>query len=62
MFISKIFNGAKVRKDQIIGYIASISAKNNILNVKVPFSGHIICINNQAVVNVGDAIFHIGSR
>ena len=60
MFIPSILNGKKVEKGSTLGYITSINAENNILPVTAPFSGHIICINNQAVVNLGDALFHIG--
>jgi len=36
----------------------TLAKKNK--KIKAPFDGHVICINHQAVVNQGDALFHIG--
>lgn len=59
MFIPEATNGSEIKKGQVIGLITDTYAKNN-KKVKSPFDGHIICVNNQAVVNQGDALFHIG--
>ncbi|MBO0320907.1 succinylglutamate desuccinylase/aspartoacylase family protein [Muricauda sp. CAU 1633] len=59
MFIPQIKNGQTVEKGQILGLITDTYAKKN-KKVKAPFNGHIICVNHQAVVNQGDALFHIG--
>ncbi len=59
MFIPKITNGSSVDKGQILGLITDTSAKRN-KTIKAPYNGHIFCINHQAVVNQGDALFHMG--
>ncbi|UJH68973.1 succinylglutamate desuccinylase/aspartoacylase family protein [Allomuricauda sp. SCSIO 65647] len=59
MFIPEIENGSSVSKNQILGAINDTYSKTN-KKIKAPSDGHIICINHQAVVNQGDALFHIG--
>lgn len=59
MFILKIDNGSKVKKGEVIGEITDTFAKAS-KNIKAPYDGYIICVNNQAVVNQGDALFHVG--
>lgn len=59
MFIPEIVNGSQVGKGQELGLITDTYAKNR-RRIKAPFDGHILCINHQAVVNQGDALFHIG--
>ena len=59
IFIPKVSNGAKVMKGATIGLISDTYAKKT-KKVKAPFDGHIICLNHQAVVNQGDALFHVG--
>lgn len=59
MFIPQISNGEAVKKGQILGMTTDTFSKKN-KKVKAPFDGHVICINHQAVVNQGDALFHIG--
>ena len=59
MFIPQIENGQSVEKGQILGLVTDTFARKN-KKVKAPFDGHIICINHQAVINQGDALFHIG--
>lgn len=60
MFIPKVVNGAQVSKGMVLGLITDINAKK-IRQIKAPFEGHVFCINHQAVVNQGDALFHIGA-
>ncbi len=59
MFIPEIGNGDQVTKGQIIGNITDAYSKKT-GKVKAPFDGFVFCINHQAVVNQGDALFHIG--
>ncbi|NJB37140.1 succinylglutamate desuccinylase/aspartoacylase family protein [Croceivirga sp. JEA036] len=59
MFIPKVKNGMAIKKGEIMGIISDTYAKRS-KNIIAPNSGFIFCINNQAVVNQGDAIFHIG--
>ena len=59
MFIPEIKNGAPMKKGQNLGMVTDTLAKKH-KKIKAPFDGYIICINHQAVVNQGDALFHIG--
>lgn len=59
MFIPQITNGAAVKKGQILGLTTDTFSKRS-KKVKAPFDGYVICINHQAVVNQGDALFHVG--
>ncbi len=59
MFIPEVVNGSQVQKGQELGLITDTYAKHR-RRIKAPFDGHILCINHQAVVNQGDALFHIG--
>ena len=59
MFIPEVINGGKISKGQELGLITDTYAKNR-KKIKAPYDGHVICINNQAVVNQGDALFHVG--
>ncbi|WP_190810504.1 succinylglutamate desuccinylase/aspartoacylase family protein [Flagellimonas sp. S3867] len=61
MFVPEVQNGEQVAKGQILGLVTDTYAKKN-KKVKAPFEGYVFCINNQAVVNQGDALFHIGSK
>ena len=59
MFIPKIINGSKIKKGQIMGIITDTFAKRT-KQIKAPYNGYICCVNHQAVVNQGDALFHVG--
>ncbi|MEE9361790.1 MAG: succinylglutamate desuccinylase/aspartoacylase family protein [Cellulophaga sp.] len=59
MFIPKTTNGSKVEKHEILGIVSDTFA-NYSKEVKAPYDGYVFCVNNQAVVNQGDALFHIG--
>ncbi|WP_228236741.1 succinylglutamate desuccinylase/aspartoacylase family protein [Allomuricauda sp. M10] len=59
MFIPQVYNGQWVEKGQVLGLVADTYAKKN-KKVKAAFDGFVICINHQAVVNQGDALFHLG--
>ncbi len=59
MFIPQVGNGEAVKKGQILGLTTDTFTKKS-KKVKSSFDGHVICMNHQAVVNQGDALFHIG--
>lgn len=59
MFIPEITNGCQVKKGQELGLVTDTFAMRR-RRIKAPFDGHILCINHQAVVNQGDALFHMG--
>lgn len=61
MFIPKVLNGTIIEKGQILGVITDAFAYHY-KEIKAPFNGHLFCINHQAVVNQGDALFHVGYR
>lgn len=60
MFIPKILNGSDVEKGQVIGIITDAFA-HHYKELKSSMKGYVFCINHQAVVNQGDALFHLGS-
>ncbi|MCP4977080.1 MAG: succinylglutamate desuccinylase/aspartoacylase family protein [Maribacter sp.] len=59
MFIPEITNGSEIRKGQELGLITDTYAKHS-KKMKAPYDGFVFSINHQAVVNQGDALFHIG--
>lgn len=59
MFVPEVTNGSAIVKGQVMGQITDAYAKNS-KSVKAPFDGYVFCINHQAVVNQGDALFHVG--
>jgi predicted deacylase len=59
LFSTVIENGNAVKKGQILGYIMDTYGETK-LDVKAPRDGYIIAINNFPIVNMGDALFHIG--
>ena len=59
MFVPKVLNGTQVEKGQELGVLVDTFAKKN-RKIKAPFEGFIFCVNHQAVVNQGDALFHMG--
>ncbi|MCR9263470.1 MAG: succinylglutamate desuccinylase/aspartoacylase family protein [Flavobacteriaceae bacterium] len=59
MFIPEIANGQSIQKGEVLGLVTDTYAKKN-KKIKAPFDGYVICINHQAVVNQGDALFHLG--
>lgn len=59
MFIPKITNGSEIKKGQILGIITDTFAKRT-KEIKAPFDGYIFCVNHQAVINQGEALFHVG--
>lgn len=59
MFIPAIKNGCQMKKGQLLGTVTDTYAKKH-KRIKAPFDGYVICVNHQAVVNQGDALFHVG--
>jgi len=59
MFIPEIVNGSEIRKGQVMGIITDTFAKRR-KTIKAPFDGVVFCVNHQAIVNQGEALFHIG--
>jgi predicted deacylase len=59
LFHMNAHNGAHVRKDDLLGVICNPFGE---IEVKVvsPVDGYIVGINNQPVVNEGDALIHLG--
>lgn len=61
MFIPEVRNGAEIKKGQVLGIVTdAIALKNK--NINAPYDGFIFALNHQAVVNQGDALFHVGQR
>lgn len=60
MFIPEVINGSHVGKGTILGMVTDTYAKRQ-KEIRAPFDGHILALNHQAVVNQGDALFHIGA-
>lgn len=54
-----IQNGKKIQKNQLIGAITDPFG-DFYSQIKAPVSGYIISVNNNPVVNQGDALMHIG--
>ena len=59
MFVPQIKNGQKVSKGKTLGFVTDPYTKKDKM-VKAPSDGFILCVNHQAVVNQGDALFHLG--
>lgn len=60
LFNPKVSNGAKVKKGQVLGNIMDTYGETNVA-IKAPNDGYIIAKNNFPIINMGDALFHIGS-
>lgn len=60
IFNSTIKNGSFVKKGTILGSVTDAFGKTK-LTVKAPITGYIIAKNNFPIINMGDALFHIGN-
>ena len=60
MFIPEITNGSYISKGQVLGRVSDTYALKT-KKIKAPFDGYIFCINHHAVVNQGEALFHVGA-
>ena len=54
-------NGAYVNKEEILGAICNPFGQVE-ARITSPFDGYIVGVNNQPVVNQGDALIHIGTE
>jgi len=61
MFIPEITNGSEIKKGQALGLITDTYARHS-KKIKAPYDGFVFSVNHQAVVNQGDALFHVGKR
>lgn len=59
LFTSVVNNGEEVKKGQILGHIMDTYGETNFV-VKSPANGYIIAKNNFPIINMGDALFHLG--
>jgi predicted deacylase len=59
MFLPAVQNGQWVKAGDILGEVVDTYQASG-KKIKAPDAGPIFCINNQAVVNQGDALFHLG--
>jgi predicted deacylase len=59
MFVPEIENGTLVNKGQTLGVVSDTFAKKS-KKIVAPMDGYVFCVNHQAVVNQGDALFHVG--
>lgn len=59
MFVPKALNGSSMKKNDTLGFVTDTYA-TYCHEIKAPYDGYVFCINNQAVVNQGDALFHVG--
>lgn len=59
LFSLSITNGDKIKKGQILGHIMDTYGETNV-TIKAPFDGYVISVNNFPLVNMGDALLHIG--
>jgi len=59
MFVPEVKNGTKITKGDVLGMVTDTYAKKH-KKIKAPFDGWVFCMNHQAVVNQGDALFHVG--
>lgn len=58
LFHAVVENGAKVRKQQVLGYLSDAYGDYEI-PLKASRAGVVICINNLPVINQGDALIHL---
>ena len=59
LFSLAVKNGEKVTKNQVLGHIMDTYGETS-FEVKAPYDGYIIAVNNFPIINMGDALFHIG--
>jgi predicted deacylase len=61
IFNSSVKLGESIKKGQILAEISDPYGQTKI-EIKAPTNGHVIGINNLPVINVGDALVHIGKE
>lgn len=53
-------NGTAIQEKEVLGKVCDPYGTYEV-QIKSPITGHIIAINNNPVINRGDALFHVGS-
>lgn len=61
MFIPFVQTGDGVIEGQVMAHLGDPFGET-VLEVKAPFDGYIIGLNNQPVISAGDALIHIGTE
>ncbi len=61
MFLPAVENGSWVEKGQVIGSVVNTFQTKG-KEVKAPHAGPVFCVNHQAVISRGDALFHLGKE
>lgn len=59
IFNATVTNGAAVKKGDILGNITDTYGETK-FNVRAPNNGYILAVNNFPILNMGDAVFHLG--
>jgi predicted deacylase len=59
LFTPIVKNGMAIKKGEILGHIMDTYGETN-FKVKSPIDGYIIAKNNFPIINMGDALFHVG--
>jgi len=59
MFLPTVKNGQWVQAGDVLGEVVDTYQASG-KKIKSPDAGPVFCVNNQAVVNQGDALFHLG--
>ncbi|RJE71550.1 succinylglutamate desuccinylase/aspartoacylase family protein [Reichenbachiella sp. MSK19-1] len=59
LFLTEVKSGQKVKKNQVVGYIADPFGEFKV-PVKSSASGYVIGLNNNPILHQGDAVMHIG--
>ncbi|MEQ8239246.1 MAG: succinylglutamate desuccinylase/aspartoacylase family protein [Cyclobacteriaceae bacterium] len=60
LFLTDVKSGEFVKKNHLIGYISDPFGAFK-LQIKSPFDGYVIGLNNNPIVHQGDAIVHLGA-
>lgn len=60
MFVPFVTAGDGVIEGQVMAHLGDPFGET-VLEVKAPFDGYVIGLNNQPVTNVGDALIHVGT-
>ncbi|CAL2079914.1 succinylglutamate desuccinylase/aspartoacylase family protein [Tenacibaculum sp. 190524A02b] len=60
LFTPRVANGASIKKGEVLGQIMDTYGETN-FSIKSPINGYVIAKNNFPVINMGDALFHIGT-
>ena len=61
MFVPFVAVGDKVVNGQVLAHLGDPFGET-VLDVKAPYGGYIVGLNNQPVISAGDAVLHIGTE